>query len=167
MDAGVGGRTWRVAASLAALALAALVLPAWAQSPVPVKVTLTVAGRTQTLRGLGQCRHEAQASIYGTRALLWMAEYDDAAGAPRVSLTYWRPKSAGAADEFQLQVTHGGKTHVINTVRGSAPAGSGRGSFRPTASGGRFEIGGTAQDGAALRATIECARFGGIVAEGG
>lgn len=150
------------------LALVGLAAPGAAQSSVPVKVTLTVAGQTQTLRGTGECKHEAQASIYGRRALLWMAGYrGTAASGPQVSLTYWRPKDAGGPDEFQLSVSRGRKTHRINTVRGGTPAGSGQGSFRPTALGGRFEIRGTAQDGAALQATIECARFGGIVAEGG
>jgi hypothetical protein len=36
----------------------------------------------------------------------------------------------------------------------------------PTALGGRFDISGTTQDGTSLQATIECARFGRIVAEG-
>ncbi len=167
MNAGAGARTWRITASLAALALAALVLPAWAQSPVPVKLTVSVAGQSQTVRGVGECRHEPQASIYGTRALLWMAEYGGGTAGSQVQLTYWRPKSAGATDQFQLSVTRGGKTHLINTVKGSRPVGSGRASFRPTALGGRFEISGRAEDGTALQATIECARFGAIVAEGG
>ncbi len=152
---------------LTAFAWAALASPADGQAPVPVKVTVTVAGQTQTLRGTGQCRHEPQGYLYGARAALWMAEYDAAAGGSRVSLTYWRPKAAGAVDQFQLSVTRGGKSHLINTIKGAKPAGKGRSAFRPTALGGRFEISGTAQDGAALQATIECARFGGIVAEGG
>jgi len=152
---------------LAVVAWAALATPAQAQAPVPVKVTVTVAGQTQTLRGTGQCRHEPQGYLYGARAALWMAEYDGAAAGPRVSLTYWRPRAAGAEDQFQLSVTRAGKSHVISTVKGARPAGKGRSSFRPTALGGRFEVNGTAQDGTSLQATIECARFGGIVAEGG
>lgn len=151
---------------LTTAAWAVLNAPAHGQAPVPVKVTVSVAGRTQTLRGTGQCRHEPQGYLYGARAALWMAEYDGSATGSRVSLTYWRPKT-GAADQFQLSVTRDGKAHVINTIRGARPAGKGRSAFRPTALGGRFEISGTAQDGAALQATIECARFGGIVAEGG
>ncbi len=142
--------------------------PVLAQSTVPVKLTITVAGQARTVRGVGQCQHEPQASIYGTRAALWRAEYPgDGAGTPSVTLTYWRPVAAGVPEQFQLSVSSKGKTHRINTVRGGTLAGSGQGSFRPTALGGRFEIRGTAQDGAALQATIECARFGGIVAEGG
>lgn len=151
--------------TVATLSLFALAAAAAAQS-VPVKLTLVVAGASQTLRGTGQCRHEPQASIYGTRAQLWMAEFAEGEG-PRVTLTFWQPRSAGAASQFQLQITRRGRTHRINTVQGSTPAGSGTAEFRPTALGGRFIISGTAQDGAALQATIECARFGGIVAEGG
>ncbi len=151
-----------------ALAWAAGSGPALAQSPVPMKLTVAVAGQTRTVRGSGECKHEPRGWIYGKPAALWMAEYaGDRAGTPHVSLTYWRPAAGAAPDQFQLSVSGGGKTHRINTVRGGTPAGSGASSFRPTATGGRFEIRGTAQDGTALQATIECARFGGIVAEGG
>ncbi len=163
----VARRCTRLVLGVAAVALAARAAPALAQSPVALKLTVAIAGQSRTVRGLGQCRHEPRASIYGMRAALWLAQYaGDTTGTPRVSLSYWRP-AAGGADQFQLSVSSKGKTHVINTIRGATPAGSGQSSFRPTALGGRFEIRGTAQDGAALQVTIECARFGGIVAEGG
>ncbi len=131
-----------------------------------MKLTLTVAGRTETFRGTGQCGHEPRGWIYGKAARLWTAEYRQA-DASDISLTYWRPAAAGVADQFSLSVERGRKRHQINTVRGGRLVGSGRSSFQPTATGGRFEITGTAADGAAVRATIECARFGTIVAEGG
>ncbi len=140
--------------------------PAAAQIPAEMKVTLTVAGRTETLRGTGQCGHEPQGWIYGKAARLWTARYSQATGS-EVSLTYWRLAAAGAGDQFSLSVERGRKRHQISTVRGGQLAGSGRSTFQPTALGGRFEITGTAADGAAVRATIECARFGTIVAEGG
>ena len=147
-----------------AAATAALSSPARAQA-MPVKMTVTVAGKTQELGGTGQCGHEPQASIYGTRAALWLIEYHN--GASRISLSYWRPKATGAEDQFQLSVTRGSASHVISTVKGGSPTGSGRSTFRPTAMGGRFEVSGKAGDGAPLQVTIECARFGGITAEGG
>jgi hypothetical protein len=128
-------------------------------------MSVTVAGKTQELRGTGRCGHEPQASIYGTRAALWLIEYHNAES--RISLSYWRPKATGAEDQFQLSVTRGSGSHVISTVKRGSPTGSGRSTFRPTATGGRFEVSGKAGDGAPLQVTIECARFGGITAEGG
>jgi hypothetical protein len=147
-----------------AAATAALSSPARAQA-APVKMSVTVAGKTQELRGTGRCGHEPQASIYGTRAALWLIEYHNAES--RISLSYWRPKATGAEDQFQLSVTRGSGSHVISTVKRGSPTGSGRSTFRPTATGGRFEVSGKAGDGAPLQVTIECARFGGITAEGG
>lgn len=149
---------------LLAVAAAAIPSPVRTQS-VPVKVTVTIAGKTQALRGTGQCRHEPQASIYTRPAALWLVEYDG--GESRVSLSYWRPKTAGAEDQFQLSVTRAGATHVISTVKGGTPAGSGRSTFRATAMGGRFDVNGKDGGGSPLQVTIECARFGGITAEGG
>ena len=147
-----------------AAATAALSSPARAQA-APVKMSVTIAGKTQELRGTGQCGHEPQASIYGTRAALWLIEYHN--GASRISLSYWRPKATGAEDQFQLSVTRGSASHVISTVKSGNPTGSGRSTFHATATGGRFEVSGKAGDGAPLQVTIECARFGGITAEGG
>lgn len=139
-------------------------VPAAAQATVPIKLTVVVAGRTETLRGTGRCAHEPRASIYGRPSALWSAEY--AGSSRRVTLTYWRAHS-GAGDQFALSVGSGKAQHRINTVEGSTPAGSGRGTFRPTAAGGRFELRGTAADGTPLQVTIECGRFDGIYAEGG
>jgi hypothetical protein len=149
---------------LFAAAGAALSSPVRAQA-APVKMAVTVAGKTQEVRGTGRCGHEPQASIYGTRAALWLIEYRN--GVSRISLSYWRPKDTAAEDQFQLSVTRGSASHVISTVKGGSPTGSGRSTFRPTATGGRFEVSGKAGDGVPLQVTIECARFGGITAEGG
>lgn len=151
---------------LASMAVVARPDPASAQTAAEMKLTVTVAGRTETLRGRGLCGHEPRAWIYGRAARLWTASYGEAT-ASSVSLTYWRPAAAGEADQFSLSVQNGRKLHRIATVRGGQLVGSGSSSFRPTAVGGRFEITGTTADGAALHATIECARFGTIAAEGG
>ncbi len=153
-------------AGLALLATATSSTNAAAQSSSPVKVTLVVAGRTQTLRGTGDCGHEPNGYIYGRPAALWSIHYA-APGQPTISLSFWRHKAAGAGDQFTLAVQSGKTQHLINTVKGSPVAGSGKATFRPTAQGGRFEIQGKAADGTPLQVTIECARFGGIYAEGG
>ncbi len=153
-----------LALALGTLGASLSAAPAMAQATVPVKVTLTVGGRTETLRGTGECGHEPRASIYDVDAALWMAEYTD--GDRHVTLSYWRPLGGGG-DQFSLLVQSGPTGHRINTVKGARLEGSGRSKFQPTAMGGRFEISGKDQAGAALSATIECARFGPISAEGG
>jgi hypothetical protein len=137
-----------------------------AQQPVPMKVTVTVGGKTETLRGTGRCGHEPRAWLHDKAAALWLAEYPNEAQARRVSLSYWR---YAAGDEVQFSLVVHGKSaaHRISTVKGGKLEGSGRATFQPTAQGGRFQIAGKAQNGASLQATIECARFGGITAEGG
>ena len=152
-----------LAALLAALADFS---PAAAQAPAPMKLTITVAGRSQTLRGTGQCGHEPRAWIHGKSAALWLADYAAAPATPGVSLSYWR-LGAGGGDQFSLNISKNRTRHTISTIVGQPQAGSGQSSFRATALGGRFEIKGTAQDGAPVEVTIECARFGGIYAEGG
>lgn len=162
-------RSARAAVMLLVLgAAAAGARPAQAQGPVPMKVTLTVAGRTETMRGTGQCGHEPRAWLHGAAAALWLVEYAGTGEAPRLSLSYWRIAAAGGEEQqFSLFVHRKKSLHRISTIKGGKLEGTGRAAFRPTASGGRFEIAGKAQDGAALHATIECARFGGIHAEGG
>ena len=140
--------------------------PALAQDSVAMKVTITVGGKTENLRGTGRCGHEPRAWLHGKAAALWLTEYRDGAPVPRVSLSYWR---FAAGDEVQFSLAVHGKSaaHRISTVKGGKLQGSGRATFQPTAQGGRFLIAGKAQNGAPLQATIECARFGGIAAEGG
>jgi len=159
-----GPRTAVLALALGTLGARLSPPPARPQATIPVKVTLTVAGRAETLRGTGTCGHEPRASIYDVEASLWMVEY--AEGNRHVALSYWRPRGGGG-DQFSLVVQRGPSDHRISTVKGAQPVGSGRSTFQPTAQGGRFEISGKDQTGAALSATIECARFGAIAAEGG
>lgn len=150
---------------LAVLAGATLpAAPAAAQATVPMKLTVGVAGRNETLRGTGECAHEPRAYLYGRPAAMWKVAY--AAAARHVTLSFWRP-TAGGSEQFMLAVARGRTQHLINTIKGGTPAGSGRATFRPTALGGRFEIQGKAADGTPLQVTVECARFGGIYAEGG
>jgi len=157
-------RTAFLALAMGALGASLSPAPARAQARVPVKVTFTAGGRTETLRGIGECGYEPHASIYDVGASLWMAEFTD--DTRHVALSYWRPLGGGG-DHFSLFVRNGPADHRISTVKGAAPVGSGRSTFQPTSTGGRFEISGKDQTGAALSATIECARFGAITAEGG
>lgn len=140
--------------------------PASAQALVPMKVTVTVGGRTETLRGTGLCGHEPRAWLHGAPAALWLVEYPGREGAPRISLSYWR-LVAGEQAQFSLAIEGEAAAHRISTVEGGELEGTGRATFQPTALGGRFQIAGKAENGASLQASIECARFGGINAEGG
>ncbi len=160
-------KTLYAAIGLAVLLAAFGSTPAAAQAPAPMKLTVNVAGRSQTLRGNGQCRHEPRASLYGKNAALWSVDYPANQAAPGVSLSYWRFAAGGAGDQFTLTVSSGRTQHTISNAAGQRRAGSGRVSYRAMPLGGRFEIAGTAQDGAALHVIIECARFGAIYAEGG
>src|SRR5512145_1122588 len=112
-----------------------------AQQPVPMKVTVTVGGKTETLRGTGRCGHEPRAWLHDRAAALWLAEYLNGAQARRVSLSYWR---FATGDEVQFSLAVHGKTaaHRISTVKGGKLVGSGRATFQPTAQGGRFQIAG-------------------------
>jgi len=160
-----GARTAVLAMAVGIFGAALKATPARAQAEVPVKVTINIGGRTETLRGTGQCGHEPRASIYGADAALWMAEYSEAGH--EVSLTYWRLVGDTGGQQFSLSVQSGSRDHRINTVKGGTMEGSGRSTFQPTALGGRFEINGKDQTGAALSISIECARFGSISAVGG
>jgi hypothetical protein len=151
---------------LGAAVLTVSPVPALAQRPIPMRVTVNIGGKTETLRGTGRCAHEPRASLYGAAAALWLAEYTGGAQASRVSLRFWR-FAAGDEVQFSLAVDGRRGAHRISTVKGGKLEGSGRGTFQPTAQGGRFQIAGKAQNGAPLQATIECARFDGITAEGG
>jgi hypothetical protein len=154
-----------LALALGALGTALVAGPARAQAKAPVKVTITLGGQTQTLRGTGACGHEPRAFIYGAEAALWSAEYIQ--GGRHVQLSFWRLGGAANSVQFNLFVKSGSTAHQISTVKGSEPRGTGRAAFQPTAQGGRFEISGQAESGATLSVTIECARFGPIMAEGG
>ena len=152
-----------LALALGTLWIALAPAPARAQAKVPVKLTVTVGSRTETLRGTGECGHEPHAFLDGAAASLWMASYSQ--GSRHVALSYWR--MSRGADQFTLFVTSGNTPHQISTLKSSEPLGTGRLSFQPTAQGGRFLVTGKDQDGSALSASIECARFGRIIAEGG
>lgn len=153
-----------------ALALGMLGAALWpaslrAQADVPVKVTVTAGGRTETLRGTGQCGYEPHASIYDTSASLWMVDFSE--DDRLVALRLWRPVGGGTRDQVSLLVQSGPTLRQISTLEGGEQVGSAHSTFQPTAQGGRFEIDGKDQMGAALSVILECARFGPISAVGG
>lgn len=159
----------RIASVLAAtISLAAVAATPTVQGPVPVKVSLAVGGAERTGSAPGQCRHEANASIYGVRAALWSVQYSAGAGAAlrQLSLTVWRPAAGGDA-QMTLLATDKAGAHRIDTVKGSKALGSGTVSVQPQGAGARFDIDGRAADGATIRGTVSCPRLGGIEAVGG
>ena len=149
--------------ALALSALAAARPPAdaapEAQAPTPVTVALTIGGKAYTAKGSGECTFAPVASIYGVRAQQWSVEYSaGGAGLRNVGLTVWRP-AAGGADQMNFYASVGSKSYRIDTVKGSKPAGSGTVTLQQKGAGGRFEITGKDAGGAAVRGTVECARF--------
>jgi hypothetical protein len=139
-----------------------------------VKVSLTIGGQRWDGAMVGQCKHAPTASIYDTPAAMWLVQASERGGAhPRsLSLTMWRIKETGA-DQMNFSASIGAARHDISTIEGvrrrPAPevVGSGTVRMESRGAGGVFTIDGTTGSGARVQGTLECARFGGIYAEGG
>jgi hypothetical protein len=138
-----------------------------------VKVALTIGGQRWAGTAVGQCKHAPTASIYDTPAAQWSVQANDRGTQSRsLALTMWRIKETGA-DQMNLAISLGEKRHDIATIRGvrRTPGpelvGSGIVTLEPRGAGGVFTIDGKTGGGARVQGTIECARFGGIYAEGG
>ena len=139
-----------------------------------VKVALTIGGQRWEGTAPGQCKHAAMAAIYDTPAALWSVVANEPAGARSRSLglTMWRIKETGA-DQMDFTVSQGNSRHEIATIKGvrrtpgPALVGSGTVKLEPRGAGGVFTIDGTTGGGARVTGTLECARFGGVYAEGG
>jgi hypothetical protein len=134
---------------------------------VPIEIVAVVAGRKAAVRGVGECNHTEEASIYEVPATLWRVGYQAAEGAEiqDLNLTLWQPKTGG--DQFTIALQLGGETHQIATVKGGALAGSGSATVRPDGTGGTFVVQGKDEKGVALQLTVTCDRFTEPVAEGG
>jgi hypothetical protein len=130
------------------------------QAPTPVTVALTIAGKAYNGKGSGECTFAPVASIYGVRAQQYGVRLSGTAGLRSLGLTVWRP-TAGGADQMNLHMTVGSKSHRIDTVKGGGKkaVGGGTVSVQRKAMGGRFTIDSKDADGATIRGTIECARF--------
>ena len=147
--------------ALPVLALCALAATRPPQVTTPVTVALSVGGKAYNGKGTGECTFAPIASIYGVRAQQYGVRLSGGiAGLKSLGLTVWRP-AAGGADQMNLYVTVGSESHQIDTVKGGGKkeVGSGTVSVQRKGMGGRFTIGGKDADGAAIRGTIECARF--------
>jgi hypothetical protein len=139
-----------------------------------VKVALTIGGRRWEGMVPGQCKHAAAAAIYDTPASLWSVVANERGAASNRSLgfTMWRIKETGA-DQMNFSVSQGNTRHEIATIKGvrRTPGpqlvGSGTVTLEPRGAGGVFTIDGTTGGGARVTGTLECARFGGVYAEGG
>lgn len=138
------------------------------RAPVPIEIEAVVGGRTKAnARGVGECTHTDDASIYEVPATQWRAEYQGS-GNPELehlSLTLWQPKSGG--EEFTLSLQVAGATHQIATVKRGTLAGSGTATVRRAGAAGTFVVEGKDGKGVPLRLTVKCDRFTEPVAEGG
>lgn len=145
-----------------------------ADSSGGVKIALTVGSQRWVGTVAGQCKHAAMAAIYDTPASLWSVIANERGGASTRSLgfTMWRIKETGA-DQMNFSVSQGNTRHEIATIKGvrrtpgPALVGSGTVKLEPRGAGGVFTIDGTTGGGARVTGTLECARFGGVHAEGG
>ena len=137
------------------------------RSQTDVEIVALVNGKQLRVKGDGQCRHEPNGSIYGSPASLWIVESTNRNNpVQRLSLTVWKLKREGATQmSLDLQTDTG--SHRIATVKGGEMVGSGTVTFRPEASGGRFDIHGKDAEGDTIEVNVTCPAFGQIMAEGG
>ncbi len=138
-----------------------------ADDTVGVAIALQAGGQPYQFNGPATCGHEPKGYIYMVPAQLWRVSQSE--GQRSVTLTFWRPAS-GASDMFNLYVSIGGKTHLVDTVKtkdGGDPEGSGQVTFTPAGAGGIFNVKATSASGVTVTGTIKCDAFRAIVAEGG
>jgi hypothetical protein len=133
-----------------------------------VSVSAKVGGKSYKGAGAGSCRHEAQASIYGAPAALWMVEYTGAGDSEleRANMTLWRPKD-GKPEQLSLTLRTGSSSHRITVGGRGEQVGSGKASLSADGPGGRFEIKGKDAEGKTIETVIQCPAFAGVQAEGG
>ena len=83
-----------------------------------------------------------------------------------LNLTIWKPKD-GSRDQLSLALTTKASTHRIDVGGRGAQIGSGKASVIPSGAGGRVEVRGKDESGAAVQVVITCPAFSGVEAEGG
>jgi hypothetical protein len=134
---------------------------------VGVAIALQAGTDSYQFSGQGTCTHAPKASIYGVLSQQWRVEQSE--GPRSVALTFWRP-AAGGQDMVTLNLSSGGKTHAVSTVKGTAGGtseGSGTVTFAPAGNGGTFTVNATASNGTKISGTIKCDAFTAAIAEGG
>lgn len=133
----------------------------------PVVIEAKIGGKSYQARGSGECKHEADASIRGTSASLWMVQYAGHSGKLKnLRLTLWRPKD-GSPDQLSIALEAGAATYRIQTGGSDENVGSGTVTILPSGPGGRLEISGKESGGKRVKITIDCTEFVGVQAEGG
>jgi hypothetical protein len=132
-----------------------------------IEIEAVVGGRQLAARGLGECEHSGEGSIYGRPAALWTVQYDggDAGGVKRLNLTFWRERSG--TEGFNLALGTASAVHRIATVKGGDIQGSGTATLEGGGDAGALLVEGTAEDGTPLRLRARCERLTPLVAEGG
>ncbi len=133
---------------------------------VAVVVGAEIDGRRFASRGWGECRHAADASIYGMPSSMWLVQFSGNTEVRSVSLTLWRPKS-GEADQLSLSITTPRGTARITTVQGGQTVGSGSVELELADEGGRLRVDGRDAEGNAVEVEVECDRFMTLEAVGG
>jgi hypothetical protein len=133
---------------------------------VPIEIVAMVGGKEITVRGVGECEHSADASIYERPAKVWTARYSGSEPDPvqYSNLAVWQ-ESAGPVG-FNLSVMIGKDRHDIATVKGGEIKGSGTASLAEVGSG-RLSVEGKTENGTPLRLKVQCGRFLELIAEGG
>jgi hypothetical protein len=137
------------------------------RDPVPLTASVVARGATATYKGLGECHHTTDASIYDVPATMWTAAVDArAAELSYLNLTLWQPKSGGDL-QISLGVTIGRATYQIATVKGAPIRGSGSATVESRGAGGSLVVRGADPSGGSVLVTVDCSAFTEPVAEGG
>ena len=133
-----------------------------------VSVSAKVGTKSYEGTGPGSCRHTPDAAIYDVPAALWMVEQGGSSnGAIKsLNLTVWKPKD-GSRDQLSLALTTKSSSHRIDVGGRGDQVGSGKATVTPKDAGGRVEIQGKDESGAAVQVVITCPAFSGVQAEGG
>jgi hypothetical protein len=140
---------------------------ATSRGTVPLQIEAVVGGRSYRARGLGECTHTTDASIYEVPAGQWAARFSAESGdIGDLNLTIWQLKSGGP-DQFNLSVRAGSTQSQIATVKGGNIVGAGSAGVRPSGAAGTLTAEGTDAAGRLVRVSITCERFVEPVAEGG
>jgi hypothetical protein len=138
-----------------------------APDAVPIQIQAVIGGKKALARGLGQCNHTEDASIYQAPATLWRAGFQAASGGDLqdLNLTVWQPKTGG--DQFTVALRVGGQDHHIATVKGGTLVGTGTATIRSDGPAGTLMVEGKDGNGVPLTIRVRCDRFTEPVAEGG
>jgi hypothetical protein len=132
-----------------------------------IELTGSVGGEPVSLSATGECRHEADAYIYGVPSSMWMVSSSGTGNVKRLSATIWRPKN-GATEQVQLNLDGASGSYEIDTVTGDKrTAGSASVTIDTRSAGGRIGIDGRDAKGVPIRISVDCPSFSTIEAEGG